>query len=92
MSVEVAHNDGITSHIVQKPFEVGTVSRSARRIRRNVDVVYGEADVTEMEVDGLEFEMRVSANNISNVNRRELHIMADEEGEAPSTTSRTIAP
>ena len=43
-----------------------------------------------MNFDSLQFEMRISANEIFNINRSVFHVVADEDGEATTTTTRPI--
>ena len=90
MGVEIAHNGCITINTIQKSLKVGTVSWSARQIWREIYVEDCDVDVTEMDVDGLKFEVRISSHDSVNVNRRILHVMADEDGEAPAAAPRTI--
>ena len=47
--------------------------------------------MTEMDVDGLQFEMEIAINNTINVNLGKFDIVTDEDGQATTTTSRPIA-
>ena len=47
--------------------------------------------MTEVNVDGLHFEMEIAVNNMVHIDRSEFNIVADEGGEATTTTSRPIS-
>ena len=47
--------------------------------------------MTEMDVDGLQFEMEIAINNTISVNLSKFDIVIDEDGQATTTTSRPIA-
>ena len=44
-----------------------------------------------MDADGLQFEVRINADDGFNVKRRKLDIVSDEEGKASTTACATIA-
>ena len=46
--------------------------------------------MTEVNVDGLHFEMEIAVNNMVHIDRSEFDVMADEDGKATTTTSRPI--
>ena len=78
MGIKITQNNGISGHIVQERLKVWPIAWSAGRRWGIVDVEDREALMTEMNIDALEFEVRISANEIVNVDRGKLHVMTDE--------------
>ena len=63
------------------------IAWSARRGWRKIDIVDCKGLMTEVNVDGLHFEMEIAVNNMVHIDRSEFDVMTDEDGEATTTTT-----
>ena len=93
MGVEVAQHHSIAVGMVEDCIEVWSVARSARRGRRDVDVVDADGGVTKMNSDSLDLEKLVVDVKTASIDGFEPEIVMDEDDEtATPTNSRTITP
>ena len=60
MGVEIPNDDGVTSGVIEETIERRLIVISVARVDgRKIDVVNGEGEVSEMNLDRLNFEMRI---------------------------------
>ena len=89
MGVEVAHDNRVANDAVKEGFEVRAITGGAGGRRWKIDVVDGDREMAQMNVDGLYLGVKIGVEGIS-VDRRKLHVMGDKECEAAAAPRRTI--
>ena len=92
MGVKITHEDRVTVGVIEKSIEVCRISGGAGGDGRDVYVVDVEDEMTQVYLDGENFQVGINASEIRDIQRLELNVVADEDGEAATTASDTIAP